>query len=149
MKAIPEDFRIHYKWREGSVPPPHHYEYSISVGPGGAGRIVFLPDYPSENPPAWTETFNIDEERLNALYVLMADKDVFRKHWTEIEDPPVGSALEWLEITAEGENFLVPSAIEETDVVGEVYPFIKALVPRKIWDKLLSQREQYRRGRIG
>src|SRR5690554_3169233 len=55
--AVPADFQIEYEWHEGSLPPPYHYEYTIRIGPGAQGEIVFLPDYPSDDTPVWTEPF--------------------------------------------------------------------------------------------
>ncbi|HUT36408.1 MAG TPA: hypothetical protein VNE39_23175 [Planctomycetota bacterium] len=51
----PADFGFRYDWREGSLPPPYHYEYTISVSPEGEGTIVFRPDYPEHDVPAWEE----------------------------------------------------------------------------------------------
>ena len=35
----PADFALRYEFREGSLPPPAHYEYSIRIGPGGRGTF--------------------------------------------------------------------------------------------------------------
>src|SRR5687768_17207155 len=47
MAAYPADLRVEYDWRAGTMPPPHHYEYTVSIGPGTQGKVVFWPDYPS------------------------------------------------------------------------------------------------------
>lgn len=145
MDSMPNDFTVRYKWREGSVPPPYYYEYTISVSRGSAGKIDFLPDYPIHDPPVWTETFDVAGEALNRLYTLMVEKGVFTKSWTEIDDGRIGGSLQWMELTVGGEEFLVPSVIEEAGIIKEVYDAIKALVPQGIWDALMAQREQFQR----
>ena len=145
MKVRPEDFRIQYWWREGSVPPPYHYEYSVYLGPGSKGKIDFYPDYPIDKPPIWTETFSVADKALDKLYNLIIKKELFNKRWTEIEDPPVGGSLEWLKVVAHEYHIMVPSAINESQVVNDIYSMIRSLVPRWIWSKLIRQRDQYQR----
>jgi len=144
MILRPHDFSVRYKWIEGSLPPPYHYEYEICIGPGVSGEIVFYPDYPIENPPVWTETFSVDDRALDELYALIMERELFTKKWTEIEDPPVGSHLEWLEVVAYRDHILVPSVIEESEIVNDAYSMIRSLVPAWIWSKLMRQRDQYK-----
>lgn len=139
----PEDFTVRYEWMEGSVPPPHHYEYEIQLGPGQNGRIVFYPDYPEEGSPVWTEEFPLDNIALDRLYDLLVEKGVLWREWKEREDAEVGGELEWMEGVAGKINFGVPSLIEESAVVETIYEHIRSLVPEQIWIKLMSQRQQY------
>jgi len=145
MRATPEDFSVQYWWREGSLPPPDHYEYSICLSSGQEGSIIFYPDYPMENPPVWTEYFSVDAESLQQLYALIIENELFGKTWTEIEDPPLGGSLEWLEVIAGGDRIIVPSAINESQVVEDIYSQIRALVPAWIWNKLMNQYKGYQR----
>jgi len=145
MMLRPHDFSVRYKWIEGSLPPPYHYEYEICIVPGVSGEIVFYPDYPIDDPPVWTETFRVDDRALDELYALIMGKELFTKKWTEIEDPPVGSRLEWLEVVAYRDRVIVPSTIEESEIVQDVYSMIKSLVPTWIWYKLMRQRDKYQR----
>ena len=141
-KKIPDDFSIQYRWREGSVPPPDHYEYTIHLGPGGEGELVFYPDYPMYNPPNWSEQFQIDKATLERLYRLMEERGIFSRSWTE-SDEATGGALESVRIRADGMEFTVPGGIEEAEDVKEVYRFIRSTVPEKIWDTIMSRREKF------
>ena len=143
MTPKPPDFSVRYKWSEGALPPPYHYEYTIDLGPGDAGKIVFLPDYPSHDPPVWTETFDLDPKDLDRLHALMEEKGVYERKWTELENGSVGGSLEWMEATAGSGQFLVPSAIEEAAVVKDVYKALKALVPEGLWKSLMARREKF------
>ena len=144
-KPVPGDLTLRYKWCEGSVPPPDHYEYAIEIGPGG-GRVDFCPDYPAEGVPVWGEEFRVVAGELESLHKLLIDKRMFREKWTEIENPPVGGSLEWLEISAQGARFSVPSTIEEAETVREVYVAIRALVPDNVWAGLMARYERYQEG---
>jgi len=142
MKSRPRDFTIQYDWCAGSMPPPHHYEYTIHIGPGLQGEIVFYPDYPGQNTPVWTEPFDVSEESLDALYALVAER-VLSREWVKIEDGAVGGSLAWMSGTVDGQRFRVPSRVEGEDALEPVYVAVKALVPDAIWAKLRAQREQY------
>jgi len=139
----PEDFTVIYKWIEGSVPPPYHYEYEIHVGPGEKGRVVFYPDYPLEDPPVWIEEFHLDNVALNRLYELVVEKGVLTRDWIITEDAEVGGEYEWIEGVANAIHFKVPSTIEESEIVESIYEFLRSLVPERIWTKLMSQQKQY------
>jgi hypothetical protein len=124
------------------MPPPYHYEYTIRIGPGPVGEVVFHPDYPGQNTPVWTEPFEVSEAALGALYALLTER-VLGREFAKIEDGPVGGSLEWMSGTADGEPFRVPSQIEKPEATEPVYAAIKELVPRDLWDSLLTRREQY------
>jgi len=123
--------------------PPAHYEYNITIDSDGAGVINFYPDYPQFDQQAWVEHFKVSKEDCHKLHNLLAENNLFRQTWTEIQDAPVGGSLEWLDITADKVEYNIPSIIEESSVVEEVYEAIRSLVPIKIWKKLISQREDF------
>ena len=127
------------------MPPPYHYEYSIYLGSQSEGRILFYPDYPMDSPPIWQEIFSIDDRALDELYSLIAEKRLFTRKWTEIEDPPIGSSLEWMEVIARESHVIVPSAIKESHIVDDIYTMIRSLVPTQTWSKLMHQYEKYQR----
>jgi hypothetical protein len=142
----PDDFQATYTWSEGSLPPPHHYWYTVRVGPGGRGEIEYHPDYAFNNPPVWTETFGVDDAALERLYLLMAQQGVFTQQWRRRDSPPVGGSSDSLAVIAHGEQFAIPSSIADDNqarAAGEVYTAIKALAPEATWAKLTAQREQY------
>ncbi|HMP41352.1 MAG TPA: hypothetical protein PKA05_13295, partial [Roseiflexaceae bacterium] len=64
----PADFALVYQWREGSLPPPYHYEYDIELQPSGLGEIRMRPDYPADGVPLWIESFSLSDSQLDSLY---------------------------------------------------------------------------------
>ena len=118
---------------------------NVAVLEYGKGKIVFYPDYPMDKPPVWQESFSIDDKALDELYSLIKGRELFTKRWTEIDDPPVGSSLEWMEVIAEESHIIVPSAINESQVVNDVYSMVKSIVPEQIWSRLMHQYDKYQR----
>ena len=141
----PADFGIEYQWREGTLPPPYHYEYSIQIAPDGTGQIVMVPDYPSPGVPIWTEPFTVGAGALDDLYALMLEKGVFSRAWPEEDDPPVGGSYDWADVRAGGQSVRLPAfvAAGQARDVNEIFAAIRALVPAEVWDGLNARRQQY------
>ncbi len=139
----PDDLAIEYQWREGALPPPDHYEYTIRISREAKGIIEFRPDYPRENVPIWTESFTVDEETLARVYGLMVGKGIFREKWESDERVPPGDQVETLEVTSQGNHVHVPGNIKNKVDIRDVYTAIRGLVPHTIWESLMARREQY------
>ena len=73
------------------------------------------------------------------------EKGLFNRRWNVIEDPPAGGSLEWLEVVAHEDHIMVPSAINESQIVNNVYTVIRSLVPKRIWSRLMRQYNEYQR----
>ena len=143
--SLPEDFRLAYAWREGSVPPPYHYEYRITVAPDGAGLIEFWPDYPGLTTPTWSEVFTVTAETRLQLYTTMQTAEVWSTAWKEASPPRVGGSSATLEAQANGRTATIPSDLVDSQAnrLAPVYAAIDSLVPPAIWDDLRAQRQQY------
>jgi hypothetical protein len=143
--TLPEDFRLAYAWREGSVPPPYHYEYRITVEPDGAGLIEFWPDYPGPTTPTWSEVFTVTAGSRLQLYTTLQAAGIWSTAWQEANPPRVGGSSASLEARANGRTATVPSDLvdSQTNRLTPVYAAIEALVPPAIWDNLRAQRQQY------
>jgi len=145
LDTRPIDFDLVYEWHEGSLPPPYHYEYTITINPAGQGQIVMVPDYAFSNPPTWTETFTVTPTTLDQFYQLAIDKGLFAQRWQARPDPPVGGSYDVLKVTAHGQQITIPSFVDQTQAKAakDMSTAVRALVPQNIWDKLNDQREQY------
>jgi hypothetical protein len=144
MRSTPQDLTLQYDWCAGSMPPPYHYEYTIRIGPGSVGEVVFCPDYPGQDTPVWTEPFEVADEALGALHALVTER-VLGREWVKVEDGPVGGSLEWMSGTMGGEGFRVPTQVDDPEAIEPVYVAIKELVPQDVWDSLMARRERYER----
>ncbi len=139
----PKDFAFEYQWKEGALPPPDHYEYTIRVGRDAKGTIEFRPDYPRENVPVWTEYFEVDEETFGRIYLLMVDKGILKKKWERDDRIPPGDQTETLDVTSRDNHVLVPANINNQVDIRHVYDTIRKLVPHTIWKRLMAKRDQY------
>ncbi len=145
LNTRPADFSLGDKWQAGSLPPPYHYEYTITIDPAGQGQLVMVHDYAFRNPPTWTETFTLTPAQLDQLYQSLFDKGLFDQHWQAQEQPPVGGSHDSLRVTAHGQQIIIPSFVIPTqaNAAEAIGTAIHALVPQTSWDKLNAQREQY------
>jgi hypothetical protein len=141
----PDDFSLAYHWQEGSLPPPYHYEYTITLQPEGRGQIEMIPDYAFEEPPTWTKTFSVSFSDLDQLYGLRIREGFFQTNWRAQSDPPVGGSSDSLVVTAYSNEIEIPSFVlfEQEEAQSRIVAAIQALVPAEIWEKLNQQREQY------
>jgi molybdate transport system substrate-binding protein len=145
QNARPDDFGVQYEWREGSLPPPYHYRYTVIIRPSGQSEIVLTPDYLSITVPKWTEFFKVDEQGLNDLYRVMVENGLFTKKWRQLDAAPVGGSNQTLVVTAQGkrikvEDYLVP---EQQVPAKAMYAAVQALVPKDIRELLQARRQQY------
>ena len=141
----PDDFSVEYEWREGSLPPPYHYEYTVTIKSSGRGEIVLTPDYPSNDVPKWTEFFKIEEQALNDLYRVMVENGLATQKWRQLDAAPVGGSNQTLVVTAQGKRIKVEDyLVSEQQVSAKVmYAAVKALIPNEIWERLQTKRQQY------
>ncbi len=141
----PADFRVVYEWTEGSLPPPHHYEYTITITPEGHGQVVMVPDYAASQPPTWTETFAPTPAELDTLYRVLREQGVFITSWRAQDDPPIGGSSQTVTVRAHGRQVVIPAfvAASQATAAEQVDAGVRAIVPQALWDKLESQRKQY------
>jgi hypothetical protein len=141
----PDDFRVEYEWREGSLPPPYHYEYTVILEPSGQSEIVLIPDYPAADVPQWTETFKVAEQDLNDLYRVMVENGLLTRKWQQLDAAPIGGSNQTLLVTAQGKQIKVEDyLIAEQQVSAKVmYAALHALVPKEIWERLQARRVKY------
>lgn len=108
----PDDFRVEYEWRAGSLPPPDHYEYTITITPSGQSKMVLTSDYPFLDPsavvPEWAEPFHVEEPNLHDLYRVMVENELFTRSWRKGDTPLVpGGSYQTLVVIARGKHITV------------------------------------------
>ena len=143
--ARPADFTVDYEWREGSLPPPYHYEYRMTISPAGKGHIVLTPDYPAAGAPKWTEDFQVAAKQLDQLYQALVQQGLFTRTWQALDPSPVGGSSQTLIVTAGGKRFTVQDYVvaDQAAAAKAMYDAVNALAPKDAWDRLDAKREQY------
>jgi hypothetical protein len=139
--TLPADFELIYEWHAGTMPPPHHFEYTIRVIADGRGAINYFPSY--DNTSVWTESLAVSKDTLEKVYRLMVKTGVTIKAWPEAKRHPIGGSTQWLNVVANKKTVMIPAFPEKPGGLQEVYDAIKSLVPQPVWDKFSGLREEY------
>ena len=141
----PADFSVVYSWQAGSLPPPYHYEYTITISSGGQGDLVMVPSYPADDFPRWQEPFQVEAADLDRLYQQFLDQGLFTRSWQAESELRVGGSSEWLGVAAAGTEVTTPRqvAARHEPAATELYTAVKAMVPPAIWSKLEAQLKEY------
>jgi hypothetical protein len=139
--TLPPDFELDYEWHAATVPPPHHFEYTIRVIADGRGVINYFLNY--DNTSVWTESLAVSKDTLEKVYRLMTKTGVTTKAWPEAGRHPVGGSTQWLKVVADKKTVSIPAFPRDPGAIQEVYDAIKALVPQPVWDKFSGLREEY------
>ena len=140
---MPDDFEVSYKWTSGAI--EYWYGYTITIS-NEKSEISFMPNYPANEPPAWTEPLEIEDGLLNALYRKLYNASLFEQAWEQNEDMPAGGHTSSLSVFAYGNEYDIPYHFDNEENKKEIYALydeIETLVPQEVMDSLMAQREQY------
>ena len=143
--SAPPDLALTYEYRAGSMPPPYHDEYTVTIGPGPNGTVIYRPDYPSDTTPTWTIPFTITVAQLDSLYFFLKTHKLLRANWRTTSSPSVGGSVRWATYTAGGVTYEIPRNLDLTETEpSALYDYIsQVLVPQSIWTSLNDRRTQY------
>jgi hypothetical protein len=143
--SAPADLALTYEYRAGSMPPPYHDEYTVTIGPGPTGNVVYRPDYPSDTTPTWTVPLTVTVAQLDSLYSFLKTHNLLRTNWRTVSVPSVGGSVRWASFTVGGVTYEISTSLDpaETDPPA-LYDYVtQELVPQSVWSSLEEQRTQY------
>ncbi|MEP6775547.1 MAG: hypothetical protein ABJA50_08120 [Chloroflexota bacterium] len=143
--SAPADFALIYEYRAGSMPPPYHDEYTVTMGPGPNGNVVYRPDYPSSTTPTWTVPLTVTVAQLDSLYSFLKTHKLLRTNWRTTSVPSVGGSVRWATYTAGGVAYEIPADLDLTETdPSALYDYVsQELVPQSVWTSLNEQRTRY------
>jgi hypothetical protein len=143
---MPGDFSLRFEHYDGSVAPPYHREWTITVAADGTGTVEYVPDYSGEGVPVYEEDFSVPRSEVAALYEELEGANLLEGHLEEASDPPIGGSVERAEITADGEQVEVPAFVDSGAAPLEpASDRIEALVPEPVWRDLERRADAYAR----
>jgi hypothetical protein len=125
-------FHYTYHFSAGSVPPPDHYEYDLSMSDQG-GMLEYWNDYRSPSVESKKFFFKLDQGKIAKLRILITN--IGFRNWEKPDEILLGGYSEWLD----GEDgFSIPSELRSADrfLVSEVFTQMKELVPKGIWREI-------------
>jgi hypothetical protein len=141
----PADLHVRYDWRAGTMPPPYHYSYSISLQADGSGEVTMTPDYDGPAVPIWREPFSVTTAEVAQLYALMLEQGLLSQSWRADADPPVGGSSGNLTVQAAGRTVAIPPflATDQQARAETMADALRALVPEPIFTDLEARRAEY------
>jgi hypothetical protein len=141
--GMPADFVATIVYRNGSVPPPHHYEWRLRVDESEA-ELSWRPGYDEAEAP-WVETVPVTGEQRAEFYGQLRDAGVFEPVSSEgegMDGGPTGS----VELTADGSTYRLDGLGENEDsqdVLEEVRAAAEDLVPAEVWTRMSDKQEAW------
>ena len=144
----PDDFAITVHHVDGSLPPPDHVEWTLTVDDDAQGKLDYTPDYPAEDVPTFSAQFDVEGAGMADLYDGLADNDLLRSQ-DQSGEAPVGGASVSATVTADGETHEIPAYADGSAPLHPVERLIHRLVPRQVWNDFAKRREAYDERRYG
>jgi hypothetical protein len=142
----PDDFALVYDWREGSLPPPYYYEYSITLTAKGNCEVIMVPGrYGPTEAPQWRELFQVSDADRDRLYQQFLDLGLFTQSWREATELRVGGSTQWMTVVANDRQVKIPAQVVESQEAAaeQISDAVNAMIPPEIWNKLQEQLKQY------
>jgi hypothetical protein len=138
------DFSIFYHYSDEDIPPPSDYEYTITVGQNGKGKIIMITNYHSDTAPNWIESFTIKRDTMDRFYEKIRNQGFFSRKWQSDFDL-VGAPYHSLLVTNGGRQTKMEGYFDITEKVEIkiIFDSVDELVPKTIWDQLYSKRREY------
>ncbi len=113
---VPQDLRIVYGERNGSVPPPYHFESKIILTAGGDSKTIHTQGYSGMSGSKVSDKpLQVAPDRLAALYRLIVKRRVFKRSWkldaSDRRLQRVGGGCSYLFVTANGKTVEIPCQV--------------------------------------
>jgi len=142
----PDDFAVAYDWREGSLPPPYYYEYTITLTAKGNCEVIMVPGrYGAAEAPQWRELFQVPDADRDRLYQQFLELGLWTQSWREPNERNVGGSTFWMTVVANGRQVKLPAQVVDSqeESAEQISAAVHAIIPPEIWNKLQDQLKQY------
>ncbi|WP_436499313.1 hypothetical protein [Actinokineospora sp. HUAS TT18] len=140
--AMPDDFTATVEVRSGSTPPPHHYEWTVTLT-GGEATVAWRPGYDQSTQP-WTATVPVTAEAKATFYDKVRSSGGFESDQYN-DDWAIGGPTMKVRATIDGTTYeSTPGRSRESqgqfDVVHE---YTKELFPAEVWADFERKQEEW------
>ncbi len=145
---------VQYFYSRGSLPPPYHYNFSITVNNDGTSALNYNLGY-GENPPL-NYAFTVKPEDLKLLSNKINASPLASEKTESLseKDNPVGGPTDYIRIIITNSNpdLDQPPKVIQSPVfpkeefkkdLNDLYEFVKKLVPSDVWLDVNGKQTEY------
>jgi len=141
--------KIEYFYENGSLPPPYHYEYMITIMKDLKGTVKFLLGYDDGKSPVLNYEFTFTNEQLEILNksikkskVLTDQRNSFR--YEELTEGGSSMSLKITVVTDKTEVLEFNRYVEGKykDGFEKLLASINNLVPENVWNEFKQKKEE-------
>ena len=142
-----------YHYQTGSIPPPHFYQYDLTLYADGTSTLVYYPGY--SNDTTWVYNFSIGSEDIKILNDSITGSKLLSEPITSMPEHkhPIGGSMQNVTIFMVQEPGVdrMPQSIaspffpipQYQDGLKNLYAEIKSLIPQSVWDEISKRKEEY------
>jgi|WetSurMetagenome_2_1015567.scaffolds.fasta_scaffold103319_2 hypothetical protein len=147
--------KLEYNFNVGSLPPPYHYSYTITINSDGNGKLVYIGGYESTEKNTSKHLFDLTKKKLKILKNIVRESDVLNLdiNTRPNEEIPDGGHSESLNIFGfskendGNEPVLLKSIpsypeLKYETMLDKLYKVIQNTVPEDIWKEVNSKRDK-------
>ena len=139
---LPQDFALTYAWAAASLPPPHHFEYEITVTSPQQGHLRFWPDYPREAPP-WDIPFHPHLTACILVHNWIRASLPFPADWTSASSERLGGETGFLQVAFGGRHVHLNVHELPDEERLPLHQALQAIVPAHLWERCFARRRRY------
>ncbi|HEY5125544.1 MAG TPA: hypothetical protein VIK14_17585 [Ignavibacteria bacterium] len=146
--------KFEYYFNVGSLPPPYHYSYTITLSTDGAGELVYTKGYTYDDKNTSRYSFELSKEKLKNLKNAVKESDVLNLDIETLpnEEIPDGGHSDELKIYGvendgvSGDVILLKTVpmypeLKYETILNTLYKVIENSVPDDIWKEVNSKRD--------
>ena len=139
--------KIEYYFNIGSLPPPYHYEYTITITRDGTASLEYMMGYSRTSDNTLEYKLDIRNTPLKNLNKEIKESGILSKKigYFPTGEIPVGGSSEHLTIFDGNDTITyVPSYPDKAydDLLEGIYKKIKKCIPDDVWNEVESKRDE-------
>lgn len=144
--------KLEYYYNVGSLPPPYHYSYTVTIDKDGKGNLKYLGGYESTDKNTSEYTFELSTGELKKLRKEIKNSgilnlDIEQRPGEKIPDGGHSDNLQIYSKDDDGKLQCIKSIpsypdLKYENILNKLYETIKKSVPENIWKEVESKKSK-------